>query len=95
MKPRKIETLSTDIVSLQSILTDKKTRGIFGEVNLKHIMSNIFGENDKVYKMQYSFNNDTIVDCALFAPDPLGVIGIDSKFPLENYQKMVDKKIQI
>lgn len=89
---KKIETLSTDIVSLQSILTDKKTRGIFGEVNLKHIMSNIFGENDKVYKMQYSFNNDTIVDCALFAPDPLGVIGIDSKFPLENYQKMVDKK---
>ena len=35
---KKIETLSTDIVSLQSILTDKKTRGIFGEVNLKHIL---------------------------------------------------------
>ena len=34
---KKIETLSTDIVSLQSVLTDKKTRGIYGEVNLKHI----------------------------------------------------------
>ena len=88
---KKIDNLSCDIVSLQSILTDKKTRGIFGEVNLKHIRSNVFGENDKIYKMQYKFNNDTIADCVLFAPEPLGVIAIDSKFPLENYQNMVDK----
>lgn len=90
---KKIDNLSGDIISLQSILTDKKTRGIFGEINLKHIMSNIFGENEKIYKMQYSFNNGTIVDCALFAPEPLGLVGIDSKFPLENYQRMVDKKL--
>lgn len=90
---KKIDNLSNDIISLQGILTDKKTRGIFGEVNLKHIMSNVFGENDDIYKMQYNFSNNTIVDCALFAPQPLGIIGIDSKFPLENYQKMVDKKI--
>ena len=89
---KKIDNLSNDIISLQSILTDKKTRGIFGEINLKHIMSNVFGENDKIYKMQYKFNNDTIADCVLFAPEPLGVIAIDSKFPLENYQIMVDKK---
>ncbi len=90
---KKIDTLSTDIVSLQSILTDKKTRGIFGEINLKHIMNNVFGENDKVYQMQYKFDNDTIADCVLFAPEPLGVIAIDSKFPLEHYQIMVDKTI--
>ncbi len=89
---KKIEHLSNDIVSLQSVLTDKKTRGIFGEVNLKHIMSSVFGENnDKIYKMQYSFDNNTIADCVLFAPEPLGLIAIDSKFPLENYQAMVDK----
>ncbi len=89
---KKIDHLSSDIVSLQGILTDKKTRGIFGEVNLNHILTNIFGpNNDKVYKMQYPFSNGTIVDCALFAPEPLGLIGIDSKFPLENYQIMVDK----
>ena len=41
---KKIENLSTDIVSLQSILTDKKSRGIFGEVNLKHILASVFGE---------------------------------------------------
>ena len=91
---KKIDSLSTDIVSLQSVLTDKKTRGIFGEVNLKNIMANIFGEkNDKIYKMQHSLPNGTIVDCALFAPQPLGLIGIDSKFPLENYRNMIDKNL--
>lgn len=89
---KKIDHLSSDIVSLQSVLTDKKTRGIFGEINLKHIMSNVFGEtNDKIYRLQYPFDNNTIADCVLFAPEPLGVIAIDSKFPLENYQVMVDK----
>ncbi|HHW69294.1 MAG TPA: DNA recombination protein RmuC [Tenericutes bacterium] len=90
---KKIDNLSTDIVSLQSVLTDKKSRGIFGEVNLKHILSNVFGENNNnIYKMQYNFNNGTIADCVLFAPEPMGTIAIDSKFPLENFQIMVDKK---
>ena len=89
---KKIDTLSTDIVSLQSILTDKKSRGIFGEINLKHILVNIFGErNDKIYRLQYSFNNNTIADAVIFAPEPLGTVAIDSKFPLENYRIMVDK----
>ena len=89
---KKIETLSSDIVSLQNVLTDKKSRGIFGEVNLKHILSSVFGDkNDKVYQLQYTMSNGTIVDSILFAPEPLGTIGIDSKFPLENYQNMVDK----
>ena len=92
---KKIDNLSSDIISLQSVLTDKKTRGIFGEVNLKNIMYNIFGENDKIYQMQYKFDNDTIADCVLFAPLPLGLIAIDSKFPLEHYQIMVDKKNEV
>ena len=66
---KKIEGLSTDIVSLQSILTDKKSRGIFGEVNLKHILVNVFGErNDKIYKLQWPLPNHTIADCILYAP---------------------------
>ncbi len=91
---KKIETLSGDIVSLQSILTDKKTRGIFGEVNLKHILTSVFGEkNDKIYKIQYTLSTGVIADSVLFAPEPLGTICIDSKFPLENYQLMVDRKL--
>ena len=89
---KKIENLSSDIVNLQSILTDKKSRGIFGEVNLKHILASVFGDvNDKIYQMQYQFSNNTIADAVVFAPEPLGLVAIDSKFPLENYQIMVDK----
>ena len=91
---KKIESLSTDIVSLQSILTDKKTRGIYGEVNLNHILKSVFGEsNDKIYRIQYTLPNGYIADSILFAPEPLGTIVIDSKFPLENYRMMVDKKL--
>ena len=89
---KKIDTLSGDIVSLQGVLTDKKTRGIFGEVNLEHILSNVFGKNNtKIYQMQYTFSNGTIADSVLFTPEPLGTIAIDSKFPLEHYQIMVDR----
>lgn len=91
---KKIETLSTDIVSLQSILTDKKTRGIFGEVNLKHILTSVFGErNDSLFRLQYTLSTGVIADSVVFAPKPLGTIAIDSKFPLEHYQLMVDKKL--
>ena len=91
---KKIDNLSGDIVSLQSILTDKKSRGIFGEVNLKHILSSVFGDkNDKVYRLQYTLPNTTIADAVIFTPEPLGTVAIDSKFPLENYRMMVDKTI--
>ena len=89
---KKIDSLSSDIVSLQGILTDKKSRGIYGEVNLNHILSSVFGDkNDKVYQTQFSFDNNTIADAVVFAPEPLGLVAIDSKFPLENYRIMVDK----
>ena len=78
---KKLDNLSVDIISLQSILTDKKTRGIFGE------------RNDLIYKLQYTLPNGLIADSILFAPEPLGTIVIDSKFPLEHYQKMVDVKL--
>ena len=90
---KKIDNLSTDIISLQSVLTDKKSRGIFGEVSLNHILYNIFGDNSKLYSIQQKLSNGYIVDCMLYAPLPLGSIAIDSKFPLENYQNMVDKTI--
>ena len=89
---KKIETLSVDIVSLENILTDKKTRGIFGEVNLYNILKNVFGEkNDLLYKTQYKLSNGYIADSVIFAPEPLRTIAIDSKFPLEAYRIMVDK----
>jgi len=91
---KKIDGLGNEIVSLESILTDKKSRGIFGEVNLYHIISSIFGEkNDKIYQTQYTLSNGTIADAIVFGPEPLGTICIDSKFPLENYRRLVEKGI--
>ena len=89
---KKIDGLNSEIVSLQSVLTDKKTRGTFGEVNLEYILNNAFGPvSSGIYSIQHKMSNGSIADSLLYAPAPLGTIAIDSKFPLENYQKMVDK----
>lgn len=89
---KKIDGLSTEIVSLESILTDKKSRGIFGEVNLYHILSSIFGEkNDRIYNTQVTMSNGYIADAVIYGPEPLGTICVDSKFPLENYRRLVEK----
>lgn len=88
---KNIDDLSKDIISLQSVLTDKKTRGTFGEVNLNYILTSIFGEKRSVYDIQHKLPNGSIADVVIFAPEPLGTVCIDSKFPLENYEKMTDK----
>ena len=93
---KKIDSLSSEIVSLQSVLTDKKTRGIFGEVNLNYILTSVFGEKrGSIYDIQHTMSNGSIADSILFAPEPLGTICIDSKFPLENYERMTDKSLSI
>ena len=91
---KKIEALSSNVVSLQDVLTDKKSRGIFGEVQLYQILASVFGEkNDKLYQKQYKLSNGTIVDSIIFTPEPLGNIAVDSKFPLENYRKMYNNEL--
>jgi DNA recombination protein RmuC len=90
---KQMKGLSTSVGSLQSILTDKKTRGIYGETTLKHVVTNVFGENDRLYKLQYSFDSGRIADCVIFAPEPIGILAIDSKFPLENYNQMMRQDI--
>ena len=90
---KNIEKLSTDVVSLQNVLTDKKSRGTFGEVQLNHILTSIFGEkNDMVFEIQATLSNGKIADALIHIPDPMGDLAVDSKFPLENYQRMIDKE---
>ena len=61
---------------------------------MKHILSSVFGQkNDSIYRLQYTMSNKYIADSVLFAPEPLGTIAIDSKFPLEHYQLMVDRNL--
>ncbi len=88
---KKIESLSTSVVSLQDVLTDKKSRGIFGEVQLQQVLSSVFGDkNDKIYQLQYKLSTGVIGDSVLFLPEPTGKIIVDSKFPLENFRRMFD-----
>jgi len=85
---KKITELSTNVVSLQEILNDKRSRGAFGEVQLLSLVSNIMPESH--YTMQCKLSNDKVADCVLTLPEPTGKIAIDAKFPLESYKKMTD-----
>lgn len=91
---KKIESLSTNVVSLQEVLTDKKSRGIFGEVQLTSLLKSVFGEGDKYYKLQYKLNNDKLVDAMLDLPEPIGRLCVDSKFPLENFKRMFEGSVE-
>lgn len=90
---KKIETLSTEVVSLNDLLTDKKTRGIFGEVQLYQLLSAVLGDNKELYERQKTLSNSFIADAVVYAPDPVGMVAIDSKFPLDNYKRMVDRNL--
>lgn len=90
---KNLENLSSSITSLQSVLTDKKNRGTFGEVELYSILENQFGLNEKRYEKQYKLSSGKIVDAVIHAPEPLGLICIDSKFPLENYNRMYNEAL--
>ncbi|GBG12705.1 DNA recombination protein RmuC [Novimethylophilus kurashikiensis] len=88
---KKIDGLTTNMVSLQELLGDKRSRGAFGEVQLEALVRNILPPT--AYAMQHSFPNGSRVDCALFLPEPTGTVGVDSKFPLENYHRMYETGI--
>jgi len=88
---KNIEALSTQVVSLQSVLTDKKTRGIFGEKQLASILFAVFGDEGKFYRLQAKLESGVMPDAVLTLPAPIGNIAVDSKFPLENYNRMFDQ----
>ena len=88
---KKIDGLTTNVVSLQELLGDKRSRGAFGEVQLEGLVRNVLPVNS--FAMQHTFENGTRADCALFLPEPTGTVAVDSKFPLENYHRMFDKSL--
>lgn len=88
-----LKELSENIISLESILNDKKTRGIFGEIQLYSLLETVFGHDGQRYHKQVKLSNGSIADCIIDTPEPLGRLVIDSKFPLENYNRMVDEHL--
>jgi len=84
-----ISNLSRDVTSLHAILTDKKSRGVFGEVQLELLVRNAL--DPSAYSFQATIGDrGQVVDCLLTLPPPSGKISVDSKFPLENFRRMVD-----
>ncbi len=81
---KQISELSTNVTSLQDVLTDKRSRGTFGEVQLSALIRNVLPEQH--FSFQHTLSNGKRPDCLLLLPDPSGNIAIDAKFPLENYR---------
>ena len=88
---KKITELSTNVVSLQEVLNDKRSRGAFGEVQLNSLIRNVLPEQH--FSIQHTLSNGKIADCLLMLPEPTGNVVIDSKFPLESYRKMMDNSL--
>ncbi len=88
---KRITELSTNVVSLQEVLTDKRSRGAFGEVQLAALVRNVMPEGS--FTFQATLSNGTRVDCLLTLPEPTGNVPIDAKFPLESFQTMMDNDL--
>lgn len=81
-----ITRLSGDVLSLQDILSNKQTRGAFGEIQLRDIVGKALPPDS--FQWQAQLSNGTRPDCLIDLPNPPGPIVVDSKFPLESYEAM-------
>ncbi|WP_299501006.1 DNA recombination protein RmuC [uncultured Roseobacter sp.] len=81
-----ITKLSGDVLSLQDILSNKQTRGAFGEIQLHDIVSKALPKDS--FALQHTLSNGKRADCLIHLPNPPGPIVIDSKFPLEAYEAL-------
>lgn len=95
---KKMDKLSKDVLDLNSVLTNKNTRGRLGELQLNQILETVFGDNKVLYDTQKKLSTGDKPDAVVFAPKPLNTIAIDSKFPLNAYENLIvdikDKKLQ-
>lgn len=85
---KRIDALSQNVVSLQDVLTDKRARGAFGEVQLAQLVRQALPPD--AWEMQATLSNGKRADCLLKLPEPIGRMVIDAKFPLESYQASLD-----
>ncbi len=83
---RQVVSFTDQLQSLQDILKNPKQRGILGEYYLETLLKNVLAPGQ--YQMQYGFNNAEIVDAVVFVKDK--IIPVDSKFSLENYNRMIE-----
>ena len=87
-----ITKLSGDVLSLQDILSNKQTRGAYGEIQLNDIVTKALPSDS--YTLQATLSNGNRPDCLIHLPNPPGHIVIDSKFPLESYEALRKAKTE-
>ncbi|MGH6954202.1 MAG: DNA recombination protein RmuC [Alphaproteobacteria bacterium] len=87
---KNIMDLSSQMVTLQNILSNKQARGAFGEVQLRDLVMQVLPA--KLYELQATVGDGKRVDCLLKLPKPPGPIAVDAKFPLESYRALRDAK---
>ncbi len=88
---KRITELSANVVSLQEVLTDKRSRGAFGEAQMMILVRNSLPES--CFAEQFSLGSGARVDCMLFLPQPTGNVPVDAKFPLDTYKQMVKTEL--
>lgn len=93
---KKIESLSGEMVSLQKILSNNQSRGMFGEYQLNQLLFYIYGDTEAFYQTQYTIREakgkaeSVRADAVVFMPEPIKMIAIDSKFPFAEYRKLFE-----
>ncbi|MBM3507696.1 MAG: DNA recombination protein RmuC [Alphaproteobacteria bacterium] len=90
---KNLTELSSQVVSLQDILSNKQARGAFGEVQLKDLVEAVLPPS--AYSFQKTLANGMRCDCIILLPNPPGPIAIDAKFPLESYQALRNAKDEV
>ena len=89
---RRVVDVATELKTLQNVLSNPKQRGVFGEFYLESVLDNVLPPSQ--FKMQYAFKDGEIVDAAIFL-DKGKVLPVDSKFSLENYNRMIEAEDKV
>jgi DNA recombination protein RmuC len=95
---KNIQELSNEMITLQQILSNNQSRGSFGEYQLNQLLYSVFGDNKKLYEIQFTIkeargkSESVRADAVVFMPEPNGMIALDSKFPFSEYSKLFDNK---
>ena len=97
---KNMESLSKDVVSLRSIMEGNQTRGAYGEYQLNMVLHNVFGDTVGCYQEQYTIKkvkdgDDVRADAVVFMPEPNKMICIDSKFPFQDYERLMKEEDEI
>ncbi len=87
-----LDDISNNLNEIQKVMVNKKARGNWGEFQLEMLLRMYLGDHQNIFQTQYHLSNGAIVDVALHLPGEKRILALDSKFPLENYQNILNQQ---